>query len=208
MTARVSVTSSGFFSPVAQDGQRDLRILGAAHPLDRFVQRHALNAGAVDRGDEVAGLDAGMRGGRVVDRGDDLHEAVFLRHFEAEAAEFAAGLHLHVGEFLGVHVARVRVERADHAVDGRIDQFGVIDFAHIIGTHAFKGVTKEIEFAIGRQHIRCALRGGEQSNCTDKSNRHANTGECELFHVPFAFPISALTHGAGSTTLPLRLSSI
>ena len=32
--------------------------------------------------------------------------------FDAEAAEFAAGLHLHLVEALGVHIARVRVERA------------------------------------------------------------------------------------------------
>src|SRR6185437_15031245 len=33
----------------SQDGQRDLGILWPAHPLDRVIQRHALDAGAIDR---------------------------------------------------------------------------------------------------------------------------------------------------------------
>ena len=51
-------------------------------------------------------------GRRVVDGRDDLDEAVFLRDFEAQTAELAAGLHLHVGEFLRIHIARMRIERA------------------------------------------------------------------------------------------------
>ena len=37
-----------------------------------------------------------------------LISAVLLRDLDAEAAELALGLHLHVAEALGVHVARMR----------------------------------------------------------------------------------------------------
>ena len=47
------------------------------------------------------------------------------------------------------------------------------------------------------------MRGGKQRQRTDKTNRHAKPGECELFHVPFAFLNLGANHGAGSTTLTL-----
>ncbi len=61
-------------------------------------------------GDDVAGADARLRGWRFVDRRDDLDQAIFHRDFDAESAEFAAGLHLHVTEAFRVHVARMRIE--------------------------------------------------------------------------------------------------
>ena len=51
-------------------------------------------------GDEVVGLQAGLGGGRVVDRRDDLDDAVLHRDLDAEAAELAARLHLHVAVVL------------------------------------------------------------------------------------------------------------
>ena len=62
----------------------------AAHAAHGFVQREADDALAVDGGEVVAGLDAGARGRRAVDRGDDAHDAVFAGDFDAEAAIFAA----------------------------------------------------------------------------------------------------------------------
>ncbi len=103
---------------LALDLQQDGGIDGTAHLVDGLVQGQALDVLAVDLGDDVIGHDAGARGGSLVDGGHDLDEAVFHRDLDAEAAELAAGLHLHVAEALGIHVARMRIEGGQHAVDG------------------------------------------------------------------------------------------
>ena len=107
---------------LAQDGQLDRRVDGAAHLVDGFFELEAAHRLAVDLRDVVAGKNAGLGGGRIVDRGDDLDEFVFHRHFDAETAEFTLGLGAHVFGILGIHVARMRIERGEHAVDGVLDQ--------------------------------------------------------------------------------------
>ena len=97
-------------------------------------------------------------GRRVVDRRDDLDQAVFHRHFDADAAERSLGLDLHVGEGLGVHVAGVRIEIGDHAFDRGVDQLAVVDGAHIVGAHALERIAEQIELAIGA-HVVGAMRG-------------------------------------------------
>ena len=98
----------------------------AAHLLDRLVERQAHDRLAVERGDEVARLQAGFGGGRAVHRRHHLDQAVFHRDFDAKAAELALGLDLHVAEVFLVQVARMRIERGQHAVDRGLDQLLVV----------------------------------------------------------------------------------
>ena len=91
------------------------------------------------------GCDPGLGGRRVVDRRDDLDQAVLHRDLDAEAAELAAGLHLHVAVFLGVEIARMRVERGQHAVDRRLDQLLVADLLDIFGAHPLEHVAEQLE---------------------------------------------------------------
>ena len=86
---------------------------------------------------------------RVVDRRHDLDQAVLHRDLDAEAAELAAGLHLHFLEALGVHVARMRIERSEHAVDGGLDQLLFIRRLDIVGAHAVEHVAEQIELLVG-----------------------------------------------------------
>ena len=74
-----------------------------------------------------------MDGRRIVDRRDHLDQAVFHGDLDAEAAELAAGLHLHVAEALGIHVARMRIEAGQHAVDRGFDQLAVVGLLDIVG---------------------------------------------------------------------------
>ena len=76
MIARVMLTSNGRSRPGRTMVRRTLRARRAAHPLDRLVERAAVEQLAVDMGDEVAGLDPGAVGGRVAGRGDHLDRAV------------------------------------------------------------------------------------------------------------------------------------
>ncbi len=119
---------------LAHDLQLDLGVDRAAHLLDGLVQGQALHLASSSSlvMMSLARMPA-LDGGRVVDRRDDLDQAVFHGDFDAEAAELAARLHLHVAEALGIHVARMRIEAGQHAVDGGLDQLAVVRLLDIVG---------------------------------------------------------------------------
>src|SRR3546814_14201532 len=66
--------------------QLDVRVYGTAHLFDSLAQGQPLHLLAIDMGDQVAGLQTGAEGRRVVDRRYDLHVAVLHRHLDAEPA--------------------------------------------------------------------------------------------------------------------------
>ena len=107
---------------LAHDGELDLGVHRAAHLLDRLIERQAVHLLVVELGDDVVGHHAGFGGGRIVDRRDHLHQAVFHRDLDAEPAELAAGLHLNVAQATWIHVARMRIETSEHAVDRGFDE--------------------------------------------------------------------------------------
>ena len=133
---------------LAHDRQRDRRVDGAAHLLDRLLERQADDLLAVEMRDEVVGQQPGLGGGRVVDRRDDLDDAVLHGDLDAEAAELAAGLHLHVAVVLGAEVGGVRIERGQHAVDRRFDQHRVVGLLDVVGAHPLQHVAEEVELTV------------------------------------------------------------
>ena len=182
---------------LAHHAQLDLGVDRSTHLFDGLVQGQALHRFVVEMGDDVVGQDAGLGGGRLVDRRHHLHEAVFHRDFDAETAEFAAGLHLHVTEALGVHVARMRIEAGQHAVDRGFDQLGVVGPLDIVGAHALEHVAEQIEVAIGvgrRRSLRAHAGKHDARLHRDQSERCACGGtqeyeEC-LAHHPRTFSLS------------------
>ena len=127
---------------LAEQAQVDLAVDRPTHLLDGLAERQSHHRLAVDVGHEVAGLDPCLRGGRVVDRRDDLDQAVLHRDLDAESAELALGLDLHVPIFFGVQIARMRVERGEHAVDGRLYQLLVADLLDIFGANPLVDVAE------------------------------------------------------------------
>ncbi|CAM2885154.1 hypothetical protein KOXY103107_06700 [Komagataeibacter xylinus] len=71
----------------ADQGQGDARIGLAAHAGHDLIERLAINVLAIDRHDEVTGLDACAGRGRVINGGDHAHMPVLALHFKAEAAK-------------------------------------------------------------------------------------------------------------------------
>ena len=146
----------GIILAFAHDGERDRRVDRPAHLVDRLLEREADDLLAVQMRDEVVGLQACLGGRRVVDGGDDLHHARALLHchLDAEAAELAARLHLHVAVVLRVQVGRVRVEGGEHAVDRRIDQHRVVRLVDIVAADALEHVAEQVQllvdFRVGR----------------------------------------------------------
>jgi hypothetical protein len=104
--------------------------------FDGVAQAHALHRLAVDAHDQVAGLHAGALRRRVVDGGDDLHEAVLHADLDAEPAELAGGADAQVAVGVRVEVRRVRVEPAEHAADGAGEQLAVVDVLDVVALDA------------------------------------------------------------------------
>ena len=100
MTSRTILMSLTSFLGPRDDLELHRRVDRAAHLVDRLVERQPLHGIAVDAvmmsPDRMPALAAGVSSIGVT----TLMSAVFLRHLDAEAAELALGLHLHVAEAL------------------------------------------------------------------------------------------------------------
>ena len=129
---------------------------------------------AVQRGDDVARLDAGARRGRVVDRRDDLDDALVLVDLDPQTAEFAPGLDLHVLERLGVHIGTVRIEPGEHAVDGVLDQVLVVDRIDIFRAHPLHDVAEHLQHLI---HVGAAAVLGERTAQRPQTGPNSGAGE-------------------------------
>ena len=141
--------ADGLGGALSYDGQIDAGADVALHLLDRLGQGQAAHLLAVDLGDEIAGKDAGLVGGRALEGRDHLDEFVLHGDLDAETAKLAAGLRPHVRRFLGVHVTRMRVEGGQHAVDGRLDQLLIVGLVDILGAHPLEHVAEDRQLTIG-----------------------------------------------------------
>jgi hypothetical protein len=193
---------------LAHDFQPDLGVDRAAHLLDCLVEGQALHRLVVQMRDDVTGHDAGLVCRRIVDRRDDLDEALLHRDLDAEPAELAAGLDLHVLEALGIHVARMRIQPLQHAVDGRFDQLAVVGPLDIVGAHPLEHVAEQVQLPIG---IRNCCFGGpadeHDARLRDQerqrsARRGAEENQGSLAHHPRTFSLSFAHHGLGSTGVP------
>ena len=92
--------------------------------------------------------DTSSSGGRVVDRGHNLDEALLHRDLDAKPAELAVGFGLHLLELIRAHIGRMWVERGEHAIDGALDQFGLVWALDIFRAHLLKYVTEEAQLPV------------------------------------------------------------
>ena len=139
----------------------------------------------VDLGDHVARQHAGLGRGRIVDRRHHLDEAVFHRDLDAEPAELAMGGLLHVAPALLIHVARMRIERGDHAVDGAFHQLGIVGLLDVAGLDPLEHVAEQIELGVGvgtcrglcRRHQTSPLRSRHDNGQTRARHRAEKKGK-------------------------------
>jgi hypothetical protein len=117
----------------------------------------------------VTGLEAGAVGRRVVDRRDHLDEAALHGDLDAEAAELALGLDPHVAVALLVQEARMRIERAQHALNRRFDEFLVGLFLYVVRSHAFEDAAEQLQLPIG---LGALLGRARQAKPEQEARRH------------------------------------
>ncbi|MCY1354601.1 hypothetical protein D9M69_409860 [compost metagenome] len=173
----------------AHQGQDNLAAGLAAHLVHRLHQRYALGRLAVDLHDQVAGLDAGLGRRGVVDGRDHLDEAVLGADLDAQAAELAAGALLQLLEVFRFQVGRVRVEVAEHALDGVFQQGLVIHGFDVGGLDAVQHlgegpqlVQRQRRLAVHRRGGKvCRLLGGQQlRGATEQRQCHGQVSEAGL----------------------------
>ena len=95
--------------------------------IDRLLERHVERGLGADAHDAIAAVQARAIGRRARDRADHGELVIADRDDDAEAAELAARAHAHVLVRLRVEEHRVRIERAEHAVDGCFLDLAEID---------------------------------------------------------------------------------
>src|SRR5215475_6701730 len=91
---------------LAGDGELDLGIHRAAHLIDGLVYGETLHGAVIEMRDDIVCHHAGLGRRSIVDRRHDFDQAVLHGDLDAETAELAAGLHLHVTEAVRIHVTR------------------------------------------------------------------------------------------------------
>jgi len=112
------------------------------------------------------------------DRADHLDEAVVLGNLDAQTAELALGLHLHVAEGFRVHVGGVGVEAGEHAVDRVLDQVLVVDRVDVVAMHPLQHVAEQGQQAVG---VRPAAGFGKSTD--DTKPRAKQPGEWHDRHA-------------------------
>src|SRR5262249_17940753 len=79
----------------------------------------------------------------------------------SKPAERSGHLELHVLEALGIHVARMRVEPGQHAVDRRFDELAVVDPLNVVRTHTLEDIAEQVELPVGVARCRSRTRSLE-----------------------------------------------
>ena len=188
----------------AAHGEQDVGVGRTAHALDGLGEREPQHRFVVEMGDQVAGLQARAMGRRVVDRRDHLDEPVLHRDLDPEPADLAAALDLHFAEILGVQVARMRVERGQHAVDRGLDQLFVAHIRDIVRAHPFEHVAEQVEQAVGLRRVRLRL----SMDRSGQKKKGRNRCEFPHSHYPPTLSLFSVNQGNGSIGRPPRRNSI
>ena len=71
-------------------------------------------------------------------------------HLHADAAELALSIGLDLPVYLGRHEHRVGIQRAHHALQGAVDQLGVVHGLDIVILHLGQHLGEDIQLAVGR----------------------------------------------------------
>src|SRR5262249_35043913 len=117
-------------------------------------------------------------------------------------------------EALGVHVARVRIEPGQHAVDRGFDELAVVRLLHVIRAYPLEHVAEQAELAVGIRGR--GLRAGaiKQNGGGRGGQRHGHAcprtekNQRSFAHHPRTLPSFAAHQGPGSTGTPSLRNSI
>ena len=178
--------SDGAIHALAHDGEDDVRAGLPAHHLHRVGQRHSLHRGVVQPDDQVARLDAGALGRRVVDRRDDLDEPVLHADLDPQSPEFAAGARLQLLVVVGNEVGGVRIESGQHPSNRVLEQGLVLDGLDVIVLDLGEYLRERAEILERQRAVAAALREHALPDGKGPADRDADDEpddrSCEQLH--------------------------
>ena len=126
----------------------------APHALDGVGELHVLRGEAVDLDDAIAGLEPRAVGRGALDGRHDGEDVVLQRDLDAEAAEAARRLDLHLAIALGIEERAVRVEAAERPLDGAVDQVFRGHLVHVLVLDDRKHLREQPELLVRRAAAR------------------------------------------------------
>ena len=119
---------------------------------------------------------------------------------------------LHVAPALLIHVARMRIERGDHAVDGAFHQLGIVGLLDIAGLDPLEHVAEQIELGVGvgagrglcRRHQMRPLRSRHENGQTRARHRAEKKGKIPAHRGASLFANGRPHHPCESAPLSRR----
>ena len=158
---------------------------------------------AVDLDDAVAGLQPGPVGRRALDRRHDRQDVVPQRDLDAETAEAARGLDLHLPVAVRVEEGAVRVEAAQRALDGVVDQILRRDLVHVLVLDDGEDLGEQPELLVGGAVVRALAGDGAAERQREHHEQRADH-ERLLHGFPLEHPTQprCRSHCSGSWGLP------
>ena len=145
---------------LADDADDDLAARPAPHALHGVGELHVLGHEAVDLHDPVGGMEASPMGGRALDGRHDRQHVVAQRDLDAETAEASGGLHLHLAVALRIEEGRVRIEPAQRALDGVVDQVLGRNLVHVLVLDDREHLREKPKLLVGRATIGALASNG------------------------------------------------
>jgi len=157
---------------LADDGHGDLGARPAAHALDGVRQLHVLRGQSVDLHDPITSVQTGAIGRRAFDGRDDGQHVVLQRDLDAEPAEGAGRLDLHLLVGVGIEERAVRIQAPQRPLDRAVDQLLGGDLVDVLVLYDRQDLREEPELLVGGARVR-ALAG---DRAAERERQHDEQG--------------------------------
>ena len=158
--------------PLAHDRHRDLGARPPTHALDRVRQLHVLRGQPIDLHDAIARVQAGAVGRRAFNGRHHGQQVVLQRDLDAETAERARRLDLHLLVGVGIEEGAVRVEAAEGALDRAVDELLGRHFVDVLVLHDRQHLGEQPKLLVRRAVVR-ALAG---DRAAERKGQHDEQG--------------------------------
>ena len=122
------------------------------------------------------------------------HDAVLDANFKAQAAELALRGHLQFLERLGIQEIGMRIEPADHAVDGFLDEFFIGNRFDVVALDLAEDGRQELQILVGDRRLGFALRDGREIERYQYAQDSAQPDQSRFFPAVAFFGWFLLAH--------------
>ena len=142
------------------------------------VVRRCRASAVIDAEDPIAGVEPGAGAGvpSMTDSTVRTLSRTVARtsHLDADAAELARGVALHLAVLRGTQERGVRIERLEHPLDGAVDQLIVFDLLDVAVLDVRQDAREDVELVVGAVFLGDRGGGAPDEGDTEKGREHRN----------------------------------